>query len=454
MSIENTTSKTMRWDPSEKYVTTISSFQNLIYFDELGNTDREIEIFLDQDDKVNLINYIWIENNSKLLIFGNFQYNYSSVMAILDYPSMQPASYHILNSREGRIDAIAYSSANSIVAFAMAYYEDPSNNYIYTLNTYNLINETFNTVENIAYIDQIDWIDNDQVLIASSESYLSYYNNDLTLLKVESPGWGRFEFSSNQQYLVTISSRDVTIRDHNSFQILSQHVMGDYIISATWSKDNSKLALGSFGGLYIFDIDESGKFGDFLEMKSREYNGIFELMFNSDNEIIITKSYFHLKYWDITSQNDSILNNPARNWLYFLVWIVLICQIVSLILLYLTNPRYRDIGLTVYLIINFLLYIMSNQNEFLLGLFLFIFYLIIALLGYRFISMLRKKYRVIPIKPKEYKQITQPKVNPNEIHVEGIGVFNNCCYNAARLKDQYCMCGRAIPKNLMEYFDN
>ncbi|MDH5645969.1 MAG: hypothetical protein OEZ01_08175 [Candidatus Heimdallarchaeota archaeon] len=136
VSIENTTSKTMRWDPSEKYVTTISSFQNLIYFDELGNTDREIEIFLDQDDKVNLINYIWIENNSKLLIFGNFQYNYSSVMAILDYPSMQPASYHILNSREGRIDAIAYSSANSIVAFAMAYYEDPSNNYIYTLNTY------------------------------------------------------------------------------------------------------------------------------------------------------------------------------------------------------------------------------------------------------------------------------------------------------------------------------
>ncbi|OLS19158.1 MAG: hypothetical protein HeimC2_42430 [Candidatus Heimdallarchaeota archaeon LC_2] len=45
------------------------------------------------------------------------------------------------------------------------------------------------------------------------------------------------------------------------------------------------------------------------------------------------------------------------------------------------------------------------------------------------------------------------KFEENLITVPGVGDVKPCCYNAARVKDTYCMCGRAIPDTLIKYFD-
>ena len=41
----------------------------------------------------------------------------------------------------------------------------------------------------------------------------------------------------------------------------------------------------------------------------------------------------------------------------------------------------------------------------------------------------------------------------DKILVRGYGQVKPCCYNAARLKDTYCMCGRTIPSDLIDYID-
>jgi hypothetical protein len=41
--------------------------------------------------------------------------------------------------------------------------------------------------------------------------------------------------------------------------------------------------------------------------------------------------------------------------------------------------------------------------------------------------------------------------NDEEIKVSGYGSVRPCCYNAARLEDTYCMCGRAIPEALRSF---
>ena len=99
---------------------------------------------------------------------------------------------------------------------------------------------------------------------------------------------------------------------------------------------------------------------------------------------------------------------------------------------------------------------------------------ILVLLCYVFIAFqyiinpkLEKKMKDVKYKPrvfpkihipfsriKKYIQLKFSKGDPQTVLVTGYGQVRPCCYNAARLGDMYCMCGRGIPDNLRNYFNS
>lgn len=75
-----------------------------------------------------------------------------------------------------------------------------------------------------------------------------------------------------------------------------------------------------------------------------------------------------------------------------------------------------------------------------------------------FLYIIRKRKRSITgvknIKHKVIKSSTQiePMESSQFTNVPGIGLVRNCCYQTARLEENYCRCGRSVSQHLINYF--
>ena len=61
----------------------------------------------------------------------------------------------------------------------------------------------------------------------------------------------------------------------------------------------------------------------------------------------------------------------------------------------------------------------------------------------------QKQIKVLPISSEII--LDQDNQEIDKVNLVGYGMVRPCCYNAARLGDTYCMCGRSIPHELKRF---